>query len=806
MKAQACFYVSEEPSCRHYNKSTSSWVILISFVISVFLLSVPFKCSAQVPQGFNYQALARDISGNPIVNYALPVRISIQSDSLGGTVFWQELHQSATTNAYGLISITVGKGSRQSGTVTDFSDIDWSVSPKFIKTEINYNGWKELGSSRLWSVPYAMVAGDISGSLRRLSVDGETSDPDEALFEVKNKTGQTVFAVYSEGVRIYVDDGNAKGMKGGFAIGGFGSGKAGPQDYFIVSPDSIRAYIYDDPLAKPVKGGFAIGGFDNAKGITGDYLLVSPDSIRAYIAPDIGKGVKGGFAIGGLNPAKASNEEYLRVSRDSTRIYVKEPAKGIKGGFAIGGFDVAKGTVTPFTALTSDNYLIGEGSGAKMTTGLYNSFIGFNSGLNNTSGGNNAFFGYQSGYSNNIGNSNLFVGYQSGFNNQSGSYNSFMGYQAGYSTSSGQNNTFIGSYAGKGNSTGSNNTFLGFNAGYSNVSGTDNSFIGTGAGYTNSAGKSNIFIGPTAGYFNAAGDSNVFIGVKSGMRNISGKNNLFFGSHSGLQLTAGINNIFIGVSSGPQTINASNNIFIGYKSGYFGSTTGNPYSIPGNGNIWIGKYAGLNLPGLWMDQFDGTTFTQRPLENTLVIDQNEGYAFYSPNYPQHYPPGDQNKYPLIFGNFSFESGRRCVVINGVYNYTYTFFVNGQAGGKSAWASVSDEKMKKNIADIANPLDKIIALRGVNFDWKDSVNFEKGRQMGFIAQEVEKVIPEVVRNSGDEYSMYYGPVTALLVEGIKEQQKVIESQKARINIQEKELELLRREIEQINDLLAREGIR
>ena len=782
-------------------------LIVLSIVLALHAVPVIMnQVSAQIPQGFNYQAIARDVSGNPITNYPLPVRITIQSDSLGGTVFWTELHSSVATNQFGLFSLVIGKGARQSGTASSFSDIDWSVTPKFLKTEIDYSGWKYMGTSRIYSVPYALVAGDIKGPLRKLSVDGETGNPDEALFEVKNRNGQTVFAVYSEGVRIYVDDGIAKGVKGGFAIGGFGSGKAGPQDYFIVSPDSIRAYIYDDPLAKPVKGGFAIGGYDNAKGITGDYLLVSPDSIRAYIAPDTGKGVKGGFAIGGLNPAKASGEEYLRVSRDSTRIYVNEPAKGVKGGFAIGGFNVAKGTVTPYTALTPDNYLIGEGSGFRMTTGKYNSFLGFNSGLNNTSGGNNAFFGYQSGYSNTDGNSNLFVGYQSGFNNQNGSFNSFMGYQSGYSNSSGQNNTFIGSYAGKGNSSGSNNTFLGFNAGYSNVSGTNNSFIGTDAGYTNSIGKSNIFIGPTSGYFNTVGDSNVFIGVKSGMRNISGKNNLFFGSHSGFQFTSGVNNILIGVESGPQTLSASNNIFIGYKSGYYGITTGSPNSIPGNGNIWIGKYAGLNLPRLWMDQFDGTIFTQRPLENTLVIDQNEGYSFFSPNYPQHYPAGDQNKYPLIFGNFSFEAGRRCVVINGVYSYTYTFFVNGQAGGKSSWASTSDEKMKKNIVEIGDALNKILALRGVNFEWKDSVNFEKGLQMGFIAQEAQKVIPEVVRSSGDDYSMYYAPVTALLVEGIKEQQKVIESQNTRIDTQEKELELLKSELENIKALLAQEGIK
>ena len=88
---------------------------------------------------------------------------------------------------------------------------------------------------------------------------------DEALFEVKNKSGQTVFAVYNEGVRVYVDDGAAKGSKGGFAIGGFGTEKGVSQQYFIVNPDLIRMYVDDNP-AKGAKGGFALGGFSASKG------------------------------------------------------------------------------------------------------------------------------------------------------------------------------------------------------------------------------------------------------------------------------------------------------------------------------------------------------------------------------------------------------------------------------------------------------------------------------------------------------------------------------------------------------------
>ena len=67
-----------------------------------------------------------------------------------------------------------------------------------------------MGSTRFWSVPYSQVSGALSGSLNKLAVKGNVVSPDSALFEVKNNTGQTVFAVYNEGVRVYVDDGKIK--------------------------------------------------------------------------------------------------------------------------------------------------------------------------------------------------------------------------------------------------------------------------------------------------------------------------------------------------------------------------------------------------------------------------------------------------------------------------------------------------------------------------------------------------------------------------------------------------------------------
>jgi hypothetical protein len=84
------------------------------------------------------------------------------------------------------------------------------------------------------------------------------------------------------------------------------------------------------------------------------------------------------------------------------------------------------------------------------------------------------------------------------------------------------------------------------------------------------------------------------------------------------------------------------------------------------------------------------------------------------------------------------------------------------------------------------LQKVLQLRGVNFDWKTTEfptrSFSENRSLGFIAQEVEKVLPEVVqteKNTEGYKSVQYDKVVALLVEAIKEQQGQIEQLKKEV---------------------------
>ena len=110
---------------------------------------------AQSPEKMSYQAVVRD-SGNAIVgNQTVGMQLSILQ---GSTAVYVET-QTPTTNANGLVSIAIGMGSVISG---DFSAIDWSVGPYFIKTETDPTGpftnYTITGTSQLLSVPFALHA------------------------------------------------------------------------------------------------------------------------------------------------------------------------------------------------------------------------------------------------------------------------------------------------------------------------------------------------------------------------------------------------------------------------------------------------------------------------------------------------------------------------------------------------------------------------------------------------------------------------------------------------------------------------
>ncbi len=116
---------------------------------------------------------------------------------------------------------------------------------------------------------------------------------------------------------------------------------------------------------------------------------------------------------------------------------------------------------------------------------------------------------------------------------------------------------------------------------------------------------------------------------------------------------------------------------------------------------------------------------------------------------------------------------------GTNNPSVRLHVSGDIIANSISGS-SDSRFKKNVRPVTNALEKVKALQGVYFNWNQDAfperDFSDQNAIGFIAQEVEKVLPEVVQTekTTEGYkAVQYDKVVALLVEAIKEQQKEID---------------------------------
>lgn len=125
-----------------------------NLLISAFLLLTSLAM-AIVPQGITYQAVVRGSDQKLVTEKKVSVKVSILQGSASGFVIYTETH-TPTTNANGLVSFEVGKGSVENGS---FLTIDWSTGVYFVKTEIDITGGSNYGLTslqQLLSVPYAM--------------------------------------------------------------------------------------------------------------------------------------------------------------------------------------------------------------------------------------------------------------------------------------------------------------------------------------------------------------------------------------------------------------------------------------------------------------------------------------------------------------------------------------------------------------------------------------------------------------------------------------------------------------------------
>jgi len=141
--------------------------------------------------------------------------------------------------------------------------------------------------------------------------------------------------------------------------------------------------------------------------------------------------------------------------------------------------------------------------------------------------------------------------------------------------------------------------------------------------------------------------------------------------------------------------------------------------------------------------------------------------------------------------------------NGNISFTGDFTVNGDICYSGTMAACSDGRYKSNIAQLSNMLTSVLALRGVTYNWKTEEfpekEFTEELQIGFIAQELEKIFPELVYTDKNGYkAVDYSKLTPILLEATKEQQNLIEELKASNSAALDRLDLIESKLNKSND--------
>ena len=293
-----------------------------------------------------------------------------------------------------------------------------------------------------------------------------------------------------------------------------------------------------------------------------------------------------------------------------------------------------------------------------------------------------------------------------------------VGYNALLSNLNGWGNTAIGHYSQR-LSTGDDNTSLGNFSLQSNTSGGENIAVGGYALYSNNIGYSNTATGFYTLYGNTSGNSNVGLGLWAGGLNSTGSYNVSLGAYALYAKTTGDYNIGLGYQAGQYIANKSSSNTNSTGSIFLGYRT-SPLAASQTNQIVIGYDATGNG------------------SNTVTI-----------------------------GNSSITD-----------NY---FKGNIKATGDVVAFYSSDKNLKDNIEPITNSIDKIKKIGGYEFDWNDKQSTYEGHDIGVIAQEIEEILPELVITRDNGYkAVKYEKITALLIEGIKEQQSKIDEQQKQID--------------------------
>ena len=206
-------------------------------------------------------------------------------------------------------------------------------------------------------------------------------------------------------------------------------------------------------------------------------------------------------------------------------------------------------------------------------------------------------------------------------------------------------------------------------------------------------------------------------------------------------------NVGIGTTFAPQTLTVSGGLFA-------------------QGNVGIGTTApGVKL-SLGNDMMPLKLALLEDVGTTMGFGAQSGRITVTAN-------GNEKMSITSFGNVGI----------GVSQPSYMLHVNGSIAGNGAYNQLSDIRYKKDVHDLIGSLAKVVAIRGVSYKWIDQERSGFGTQYGVIAQELEKILPDVVVTGSDGIKrVKYDDLIPLIVEAFKEEKTIKDDEIAQLKAQ------------------------
>jgi Chaperone of endosialidase len=353
-----------------------------------------------------------------------------------------------------------------------------------------------------------------------------------------------------------------------------------------------------------------------------------------------------------------------------------------------------------------------------------------------------------------------------------GTANSGFGFEALNQDTTGDGNTATGFSALKTNTTGDFNTANGDDALFANTTGDNNTASGASALSTNTTGDFNTANGVAALFSNTTGSLNTASGNDALAFNTTGEGNTAMGFQALFSNTTGVANTAVGRAA------LFSNTSEGFFSGIFNTAVG-------DGALSDNTTGSLNTASGFRALAGNTTGV-----NNIALGGSAGFNLTT---------GSHN---IDIGNQGVAAESNTIRIGTERTHTKTFVagINGagvmgvavkvNAAGQLGTAP-SSARFKQNVKPMDKASEAIHALKPVTFHYKKELDPEGTPQFGLVAEEVEKVNPDlVVRDAeGKVYTVRYEAVNAMLLNEFLKAHRKIEEQGAMIAQQQKQIEAL-----------------